>query len=432
MLNRKIKIIFNGLLCFAAIFTSVNCDSSNSTAAPPPTGVRIIVKSSTDNSPVSSANIVLYNANSGEAVRRAASDTEGKAEFMDLTEGSFYVRIASQGFKELPLANVSPVPFQITKYRVGEQTYYMDTLQGVFGKIDGTLNPAQQGLLVVAGSVTDGSELHTYSGPDGYFALFNLPFDTYRLYAVKSGYSSDSIPDITLTGESPDTTVELNINQVQGSTLNGMVTFLAVVNGTVDVSLLDARSLSVVGGLTTKIDVNRNYALTGIPPGDYVAWASYENDGYVMDPDWIFKNPGALDITFNSDSIAYINFSVTGAISIISPTNPDDEIIPAVAGSSAPLFTWVQYPSAQEYIIEVRDINGNLVWGGFDENGVIRHAQITRSFTSIRFNFDNSALSQLQTGQIYQWKIYADADNLPNVQTLLSSSEDQKGIFIIP
>jgi hypothetical protein len=431
MIKNRIKLIAKCLLCVTAVFSSINCKSSGNTA-PPLTGVRVIVKSSIDSSPVNGANVVMYNAGSGEAVMRSSSDMDGMTDFTGITEGSYYVRIAAQGFKELPQSNVTPVPFEVTKWQITDQTYYLDTLVGTFGKIDGTLNPALPGFLVVAASVPESIELHSYSGPDGYFALFNVPFGTYQLYAVKSGYSSQNVPEITLTPGSPDATVQLNLNQVQGSTLTGMVTFLAVVNGIVDVSLLDRNSMSVVGGLTAMIDSSRNYTITNIPPGEYKAWASYENDGYVMDPDWNFKNPGALDITFTSDTVATIDFSVTSAISIVFPTNPDDAIIPAEADSTVPLFMWNQYPQAKEYIIEVRDINGNLIWGGFDENGIIRHAQISRAVTSIRFNFDNSAIGQLQTGQIYQWKIYADGDAAPNVQTLLSSSEDLKGIFIVP
>ncbi len=126
--------------------------------------------------------------------------------------------------------------------------------------------------------------------------------------------------------------------------MRGKVTFLAVENGIVDVSLLDEESLSVVNGLTTMIDTSKDYTITNIPSGNYVAWASYENDGYVMDPDWIFKNLGALDISFATDTSKLLDFSVTGAITIISPTNSPDSIIPALADSVVPTFNWDAYP----------------------------------------------------------------------------------------
>jgi hypothetical protein len=349
-----------------------------------------------------------------------------------MSSGNFYVRISSQGFKEVPEGSISPVPFSVSSGQTFSQIYYTDALLGTFGKIDGTVTPKLSGFLIVAKSSTTNAEYHTYSGPDGYFVLFNVPYDTYEVNAIKSGYQLAVHPQVTLSVSSSSVNVPVNVNQVNGSALTGKVTFLAAINGIVDISLLDKTSLSVINGLTTRIDVNRDYAINNIPAGNYVAWASYENDSYVMDPDWIFKNPGALNISFPADTAKILNFSVTGAISIVSPTNPPASIIPAPADSVIPTFYWDAYPQAKEYIIEVMDINGNLIWGGFTESGVINHSQIPKEWNSVEFNFDGTALSQLNSGDIYQWRIYADDDAVPNIQTLLSSSEDLMGLFTAP
>ncbi|MBE0570386.1 MAG: carboxypeptidase regulatory-like domain-containing protein [Ignavibacteriaceae bacterium] len=411
---------------------SFQCSDDNSTEPTPPTTIRIVVKSAADSSAISGANVVLYNANSGESISREFSASDGIATFQASLSGNFYVRISAQSFKELPEGSVSPVPFSVSSGGTTTQTYYMNALPGTFGKIDGTVNPHLSGFLIVATSSGLNTEYHTYSGPDGYFVLFNVPFNTYNLDAIKSGYQSTNQPQVTLASGSASATVEINVNQITGSTLTGKVTFLASQNAIVDISLLDKISYSVVNGLTTVIDTSRNYSINNIPAGEYVAWASYENDGYVMDPDWIYKNPGALFVSFAGDSSKVRDFSVTDAITIISPTNPPAEIIPALADSSIPTFSWNAYPQTKEYIIEVRDINGNLVWGGFKPNGEIRHTQIPKEWTSVEFNFDGSALSPLQSGSIYQWRLYSDDDAAAGVQTLLSASEDLMGLFIAP
>ena len=428
------RIIFKiiSTIMFSTTVLLHNCSEQKSTGPDAPAIINIIVKSSNDSLSVSGANVVLYNANNGEAVSRTFSGSNGVAKFETMFTGNFYVRISAQGFKEVPEGSVSSVPFSVSSGQTFSQTYYMDVLQGTFGKIDGTVTPKLAGFLIVAKSLTINSEYHTYSGPDGYFVLFNIPYDTYEVNAIKSGYQLAVHPEVTLSAASSSATVQLNVNQVNGSTLTGKVTFLATVNGIVDISLRDETSLSVINGLTTTIDVSRNYTINNIPAGNYVAWASYENDSYVMDPDWIFKNPGALNISFTTDSTKMLDFSVTGAISIVSPTNPPASIIPASADSVIPTFYWNAYPQAKEYIIEVRDINGNLIWGGFTESGVINHSQIPKEWNSVEFNFDGSALSQLHSGDIYQWRIYADDDSPPNIQTLLSSSEDLMGLFIAP
>lgn len=432
MLRVKLNIIIGSFLIAFLLLTFSGCSKDNSVEPPKPTNIKILVKSLIDSSRVNGANVVLYNANNGESVSRTATGSDGSATFDNVSAGSFYVRIAAQGFKELPLANITPVPFSVSTGKTFTQAYYLDTLQGTFGKIDGSVNPKQSGFLIVAASTNSNTEFHTYSGPDGYFVLFNVSLDSYSVDAIKSGYQSNNKPQVTLSSTNSSASVQINLNQITGSTLTGMVTFLATANGIVDISLLDKNSGSVINGLTTKIDSSRIFTINNIPNGDYIAWASYENDGYVMDPDWIFKNPGALNVSFDKDSTIDLNFSVTNAITILSPTNPADSIIPALADSVVPTFHWSPYPQAKEYIIEVRDINGNLIWGGFTANGIIRHAQIPKDWNSVKFNFDGSALSQLQPGQIYQWKIYADDDAAPNVQTLLSSSEDLRGLFIIP
>ncbi len=418
--------------CLISLIGFVSCTEDNPVEPVPPTNAEIIVRSANDSSGIANANVVLYNANTGESISRVFSGNDGVAKFENMSSGNYYVRISAQGFKETPPGSVSPVPFSVSSGQTFSQTYYMNILQGTFGKIDGTVNPNLAGFLIVATSSGMNSEYHTYSGPDGYFVLFNVPYESYDVDAIKSGYQSANQPQVTLNSGSSSATVQINVNQITGSTLAGKVTFLAVENGIVDISLLDKISHTVVNGLTTMIDTSKDYTITNIPIGNYLAWASYENDGYVMDPDWIFKNPGALNVSFSTDTSKVQDFSVTGAITIISPTNPPDSIVPALVDSVVPTFNWDAYPQTKEYIVEVRDINGNLIWGGFTESGEIRHSQIPKEWNSVEFNFDGSASSQLQPGNIYQWRLYADDDATSDIQTLLSSSEDLMGLFRVP
>lgn len=429
-INFHRKVILTLIILLSLLF--LQCSEDTSVEPIPPTIINIIVKSVDDSSAIVGANVVLYNASTGESISRTFSGNDGTARFENVALGNFYVRISAQGFKDIPEGSVSPVPFSAPSGQTTSRTYFMNELQGTFGKIDGTVNPNIAGFLVVATSAGMNTEYHTYSGPDGYFILFNVPYETYTVDAIKSGYQSDNQPQVTLSSGASSVTVQINVRQISGSTLTGKVTFLASQNAIVDISLLDKVSNSVVNGLTTVIDTSRNYIIINIPEGQYVAWASYENDGYVMDPDWIFKNPGALFVSFAGDTAKVRDFSVTDAITINSPTNPSNEIIPAVADSIVPTFNWNAYPQTKEYIIEVLDVNGNLVWGGFKENGEIRHAQIPKEWNSVEFNFDGTALSQLVSGQIYQWRVYSDDDATQDVQTLLSASEDLMGLFITP
>jgi hypothetical protein len=149
-----------------------------------------------------------------------------------------------------------------------------------------------------------------------------------------------------------------------------------------------------------------------------------------MDPDWIYKNPGVLDVVFTaSGGDVELNFSVTDSVTITSPTNEADLVVPMEVNTATPTFTWVKYPSAKEYIIEVFNSKGETIWGGFNDSGVVQHDHIGADATSAVFDFDDSAAVDLQDGKVYRWKIYADDSATQNVQTLLSSSEDQLGLF---
>ncbi|MEN8193479.1 MAG: carboxypeptidase-like regulatory domain-containing protein [Bacteroidota bacterium] len=428
-ISARLSIVIFLLISMSLIFT--NCGDDDVTEPPPPTYTKIVVKSSTDSTVIVGANVVLYNADNGESITRELSGDDGIAEFENLASGTYYAEISANGFMQIPPKQVNPIPFSVSSTENFKQTYYLAKLEGTFGKIDGNIEPNMAGFLVIAHSAGSDAEYHTYSGPDGYFVIFNIPFGDYVVDAIKSGYQSTNQPEVSLTSSSSSATADITLNTITGSTLNGMVTFLAVYNGIVDVSLLDNKSLSVVNGLTTVIDSNRVYSIENIPAGDYKAWASYENDGYVMDPDWIFKNPGALNISFETDTTKELDFSVTGAITIISPSNPFDAIIPDTVEVDSLTFSWEAYPQSKEYIIEVRDINGNLVWGGFSESGEIYHDKITKENISVEFNFDGSAVEELKSGNIYQWKIYSDDDAQQGIQRLLSSSEDLMGIFFV-
>lgn len=429
--NISVRLSITLLLILSTILIFTNCGDDNVVEPPPPILTKIVVNSSIDSSVIVGANVVLYNANTGESISREFSGSNGIAKFESLPSGTYYVEISADGFVATPPKQVNPIPFTISSSKEFSQTYYLEKLQGTFGKIDGNINPNMSGFLIVANSQNSDMEYHTYSGPDGYFVLFNVPFETYEVNAIKSGYQSSNQPEVSISSSSSSATLDINVSEITGSTLTGKVSFLAVENGIVDISLLDKRSLSVVNGLTTVIDTSKNYIIPNIPPGEYKAWASYENDGYVMDPDWIFKNPEALNVSFTSDTTKVIEFSVTGAITVISPTNLSDSIIPDTVESSSPTFYWDSYPQSKEYIIEVRDVNGNLIWGGFNESGEILHSKITKDKNSVEFNFDGSAASELQLGNIYQWKIYADGDASIGIQSLLSSSEDLMGLFIV-
>ena len=309
---------------------------------------------------------------------------------------------------------------------------------GNMGKIEGyvftqaSALTGVSGVLVVAKDDVQDFFASGTSGPNGDYMIYNVELGSYTLEVYLAGYREKSSPvtvdvDVADSYDADDIEIEAHAN----ADLYGKVTFLAITNGVVDITMMHPDTLDTIPGLSTfNDDSGLTYRLKSVPPGAYIAWASFRNDGYVMDPDWIYKNPGMLDVVFttSSDDVE-LNFSVTGPITITEPTNESDLVVPVEVNTATPKFTWVKYPSAKEYIIEVFNSKGETIWGGFNDSGVVQHDQIGADATSAVFNFDGSAAATLQDGKVYRWKIYADDSATQDVQTLLSSSEDQMGLF---
>ena len=100
-----------------------------------------------------------------------------------------------------------------------------------------------------------------------------------------------------------------------------------------------------------------------------------------------------------------------------------------------PTFQWAAYASTSDYVIEVTDATtGKVVWGGFtNTNGVVtKNIVIPSSTTSIIYNSDGKASpSQLTTGKIYRWRIFASKNNVQTGWNLIAASEDQMGLIKI-
>ena len=397
----------------------------------------VTVDDASDDSAVENASVSVYD-DKNQIVINSTTDMAGEFECL-LSPGSYYIKVAAQGFNPVPLSNQGAIPFEILDGQTTMENVVVDAHPnaGNTGQLSGivmTSAPDSIGVsdvLVIAEDGVQNLFASGVSGPDGDYVLFNVEPGSYTLSAYRSGYRQVSDPvtvDVTIDGNNEQNDIEIETHE--NANLSGQVTFLAITNSIVDITLIHPDTLDTIPGLSTLNDTNNNYLLESIPPGTYIAWASFRNDGYVMDPDHIFKF-GLPQITFTENSSDQeLDFSVTGAVTIIDPTNEENLVVPQYIYTDSPTFTWEKYPSAKEYIVEVFDSQGNTIWGGFDAaGGVVQHPQIAANQTSVVFNSDGSATELLQDGETYRWKIYADNDDALNVQTLISSSEGQMGLF---
>jgi hypothetical protein len=395
------------------------------------------IADSADNGPVGDAVVVVYDA-SNLLAAKGSTDIDG--EFVcSLSPGTFSIRAAAQDYMPVPPNNQDAVPFEII---AGETTTQLIDLtehpdSGTTGQISGSVWTSMpdpnglSGVLVVAKDANQNLTASTITGPDGDYMLYNVHPGSYTLEVYLAGYRELFDPvkiDVVIAGEIY-VAEEIVMEEHANADIYGHVSFLAVENGVVDITLIHPDTLDTIPGLSTYNDLNNTYRLEGVPPGTFIAWASFRNDGYVMDPDRISKF-GLPRVTFTADSTDQEqNFEVTDAVSIIAPTNDEDLVVPVEVNTSTPTFEWEKYPSAKEYIIEAFNSNGETIWGGFDANGLVSHPQIGQAESSVVFNFAGSAIAELQNGETYRWKIYADDDEALDVQNLISSSEHHMGLF---
>lgn len=395
------------------------------------------IRDAADSSAIANANIIVYNANLNTPVTRTFSNGKGYYSFT-IDPETYYLSISAQGYIPSPPPLGSALPFHVIEKNTTVKDIYLniDHSSVSTGSISGYVYTPEltgiNGVLVVATNQAGTNSASGSSGPDGFYVIYNVTPDVYSIKGYASEYAQDTTTVTnTVIANSSVSNKNITLRKTATATLSGKVTFLSSENSIVDITLIHPVTREAIPGLSTFNESGLTYQLTAIPPGTYIAWATYRNDGYVMDPDWIIKNGLPLVTVTTSDTQLYKDFSVTDVVEIVSPTNHPDTISATTVSTVTPTFQWLKYPSAKEYIVEVFKSNGEVIWGGFDSSGVVKHAQFVFQDTGTVFNFDGSASESLKPGEIYRWKIYADSDDAKDIQGLISASEDLLGLFTV-
>lgn len=389
--------------------------------------------------PIEDADVIIFNTNTNQGVARKLTDSDGRCALFVESNLSYYLNISAQGYRSSPPPNGAAIPFEVGDS--GSTTYQFyelkkDSMAVNSGTISGNIktptNDIVQGCLAIAIRQGDSITSSGFSGPDGVYILYNVPEGIYDMEAHLEGwYQTNPVIDIQVTAGTITLDVDIEIAAVQGGSLEGRITFLASQNSVCDITLTHPVSHEAIPGLNTFMLGNQTYFLDSIPPGTYIPWASYKNDGYVMDPDRIQKFGLPITTFLLGDSTKTLNFCVTDAIPIISPTNHPDTLIPFMIFTTTPTFKWELYPSSHEYIVGVYNTYGELIWGGYDTSANVLHPFLDSKTDTVVFNFDSSATESLRWGRAYRWKVWADKGADLGVQQLISSSEEWLGLFMI-
>lgn len=372
--------------------------------------------------------IIVFASNTNEPVQSLTSDAGGNYR-AELSEGSYYLKLYRNGYNQVPPKGMSPLPFTITIGGELQKFFEMNPSQVqnggyVKGRLsEGTVGVA--GVLVVAEKEGQGYSAVTDAAGD-YF-IYNLPAGSYTLKGWLAGYASEQ--QNVSVASAAESIKNLQLTKGATGSVTGTLSFLASTAVEVDVTLVHPLTGEAIPGLLTSSA--QNYSIANVPDGTYIARATFRNDGRVVDPDWIIKN-GEPVVTVSSGNVAR-NFSLTGAVKLNAPTNLAETTEPKVITETKPEFSWDPYSSASDYVVEVSDINGNVIWGGFREGsaGPEKLVVVPSSQTSVGYNFDGSASSPLLPGKVYRWRVYASKNDSKEATgwKLISVSEDQMGII---
>ncbi|WP_044240797.1 carboxypeptidase-like regulatory domain-containing protein [Flexithrix dorotheae] len=417
------------------LLTTLMIISCNKKEDPNPNGfANGKITSLISNEGLAEVSITVFNANTNEPVTTTKSDVEGNFQ-LELLANSYYLRLSKQGYEDIPPLNMSPIPFDIIQGMTENMSYQMTTLDDQnMGWVSGQVLDGDSkvtGALVVIQA--EDKAYSSISDHEGNFVINNVKAGNYTATAWIKGYNSIAKTVLVISAQE---TFDNNIIMTKdgNGSFNGQIRNLASSNKDVDISLIHPITRQPIPFLSTS-SVAQNFEITGIPNGTFIARATFENDERVMDPDRIAKF-GEPVIEINNDEET-LTFDITGSIELGTPTNESTTVVPVEVNTTSPVLEWNSYSSTTDYIIEVSDMNGNIIWGGFSEDSEglpIKNISIPSSQTSIEYNSDGKAsLAQLEPGKIYRWRIYASKkdQNSPTGWSLISASEDQRGLIKI-
>lgn len=415
------------VLLNAALITG--CDSGGGSASIPTIVISGVVSKSSDSQGIDKAQVSIINVETQQnELDPVYTGTTGAYTFT-VTPGTYEIRVAAQGYLSSPVDGIAGIPLSST------QTFdvALDAITGggTFGLLKLNLLGYNNvnGALVIMSHPASTEKFTAVTSTTGALMMYNLPTGDYDLTVKALGHETHNyVSNVTISTDAETVVNDITLIAISGFTVSGKVKFLATSNSEVDVGLTDPGTGAVIPG-TNVTTSNANYVMNSVAPGTYYIRATYNIDGLVVDPDSIVKFGEPEAVVTNANLVAN-DIDVTDAVVLNGPIL-DAEGFPAVVTTLTPTLSWDAYPSTSDYVVEVLDVNGNVIWGGFGPNPDYIQ-QVTTTELSVVYNFDGAGLD-LVNGKTYRWKVYASFDDGKEATgwKLISASEDAQGIFKI-
>jgi hypothetical protein len=285
------------------------------------------------------------------------------------------------------------------------------------GSISGrVLAGAPRGTLVVAGGSASGGGVTGIADHDGSYTVFNVPVGAVGVQGYKAGLQ---IGAETASVEAGQTTENVDLEFLGEAT--------AVVSGKVEIVNPGAGSdTSIILVVDETFDENvasgeappglraggvaGTWSIAGVPDGEYVVLAAFENDFLVRDPDTSIGGTSLVRVTVSGSAVAISeSFKITGALDVVSP-DKEEEV------SGTPTFVWVDDSGEDHYDVVVFDAFGHLVWEKKDVPSVSGSKNVTVEYGG----------PPLEAGMLYQFR----GTSIKNSGAPLARTEDLRGVFL--
>lgn len=292
----------------------------------------------------------------------------------------------------------------------------------IYGRV---IAPGQEaGVLVVA--EVDGKGYSALSDKQGYFSVFNVPDGSAEVQGYKAelqldaeqvSVSGEDVVDVELS-ESDQTTTDMSgtvdIVNAPGGSLTSVVLVVEstfnenFVRGEVPIGLRAPRE--------GEPSISKQWSISGVPAGDYVVLAAFENDNLVRDPDTNIAGTSIVRVSVEAGTASLDlsdSFKITEALEVISPGADEAEAV-----TEKPMLRWVDDSSEDYYELEVYNAYGELVW----------ESTIPGSQSDLSVAYEGP----LEDGMYYQFR--ASSWRAPGGKNAapISSTEDLKGVFYKP
>lgn len=427
-----------GAGCFCSVDNQTGCGLEEGVCQPivegnagcfPPVSVGGMVFDLASGDAIEGAHVVARDVNNAAVSGVAVTDPTGRYNLavpvphhQDGTLAAYGVmlRADAQGYLTFPRAPRGALPVDLSSAS-GDPPVLSTTATDIgliarpdaasLGAISGTVHAdAPRGTLVVAGGATGVADV------SGDYTVFNVPAGTVLVQGYKAGIQLDQ-QSASVQGRTTTEHVDLNQTGDAASVVSGKVDIVNPGQGSDTSVILVVGSTFVESAASGEAPpglraggVGGTWSIPGVPDGEYVVLAAFENDYLVRDPDTSIGGTDLVHVTVSGGSVDIAEgFKITGALDVVSP-DAEQEV------TGTPSFVWADDAGEDHYEVVVFDALGNLVWEKADVPGVSGDKNVT-------VPYEGPALT---SGMLYQFR----ATSIKNGGAPISRTEDLRGVFL--